>query len=120
MPGPRSQLRELSGCEFPNCSAASCAISSKRGGSPGSEARESRSIVLQKGQAAPIVVSPVDASSLALAALTRSPVSSPRNTKPPPAPQQNPRSRERGGSTTLAERAITCLGSSYLPRYRPK
>ena len=39
---------------------------------------------------------------------------------PPPAPQQKPRSRERGGSITSPARRSTSRGSSYTSRYRPK
>jgi len=39
-------------------------------------------MVLQKGQAVPMVCAPVATSSLARAWLTRSPVSSPRNARP--------------------------------------
>ena len=64
-------------------------------------------MVLQNGQAAPTMSAPVATSSLARAWLTRLPVSSPRNTRPPPAPQQKDRSRARGGSMTSAVRAMT-------------
>ncbi len=59
--------------------------------------------LLQNGHAVPTVAAPVAASPRARIWLTRWPVSSPRNTRPPPAPQQNDRSRARGGSTTVAD-----------------
>ena len=45
---------------------------------------------------------PVAVSSSARSMFTRLPSSSPRNIIPPPAPQQNERSRARGGSTTVS------------------
>ena len=53
-------------------------------------------MVLQNGQAAPITAAPVATSSSARSTFTRLPFSSPRNTSPPPAPQQNDRSRVAG------------------------
>ena len=48
---------------------------------------------------------------LARSMFTRLPFSSPRNIWPPPAPQQNERSRARAGSATSSHRAITSRGS---------
>ena len=82
--------------------AVSWAMSSSCGGvSAGIAVRASRNIVLQKGQAVPTILAPVATSSLARTWLTRSPVSSPRKARPPPAPQQKLRSCERGASTSV-------------------
>ncbi len=60
----------------------------------------SRNIVWQKGHAVPITCAPVATSSSTRSTFTRLPFSSPRNIWPPPAPQQNERSRARCGSIT--------------------
>src|ERR1017187_8851841 len=79
-----------------NCGAASPLV-----------AKASRSIVLQKGHAVAMVFAPVATSSAARTWLTRSPVSSPRKERPPPAPQQKLRSWLRGASTTVPAKAAT-------------
>src|ERR1700682_6029329 len=93
-------------------SAAICAMSISLGGVFETPASASRNMVLQKGQAAPTTVAPVATNSSARSTLTRLPFSSPRNARPPPAPQQNDRSRERGGSITSPNLPITDRGSS--------
>src|SRR5260370_29914900 len=80
----------------------------------------SRNMVLQNGHAAPTMAAPVAANSSARSTLTRLPFSSPRNASPPPAPQQNDRSRARGGSTRFHDHAMTLRGASYTPTYRPR
>ena len=54
--------------------------------------RAAWNIVWQNGHAAPIVFAPVSASSFARVSFTLVPFSSPKNTSPPPAPQQKLRS----------------------------
>ena len=93
-------------------SAAICAISSNFGPSGAICAKASRNIVLQNGQAAPKSERPCHSCS-ARSMLTRLPSSSPRNTLPPPAPQQNERSRVRSGSYDRGRALDTSRGSSY-------
>ena len=57
-------------------------------------ASASRNMVLQNGQAVPTTSAPGSHQFLRATWLTRSPVSSPRNASPPPAPQQKLRSRD--------------------------
>src|SRR6266851_851783 len=68
-------------------------------------------VAVRSGEAE-IFTPPVAASSSARAMLMRLPFSSLRNICPPPAPQQNERSRARGGSDCSAKRSITARGSS--------
>ena len=123
--GKRGPLQSQDDDHFASCgngndAAAICAISSNMGGVGETAVSASRNIVLQNGQAVPTMSAPVADNFFTLLWLTRSPVSSPKNAKPPPAPQQKLRSRVRGGSMILPHRPSTSHGSSYVPRYRPR
>src|SRR6185312_9588582 len=107
-------------CIVGNARAVNCAISSNCGGASPIDESASRNIVLQNGQAVPTIFAPVATSSAARTWLTRSPVSSPRKARPPPAPQQKLRSCERGASTNSPALATISRGSSYTSRYRPR
>ena len=75
----------------------------------------SRNIVWQNGHAVPITSAPVPASSSARSTFTRLPFSSPRNICPPPAPQQNDRSRVRRRLHHFAVRATDCAAPHKFP-----
>src|SRR5262249_12594598 len=79
-------------------------------------------ITLQSGQATATVFAPVATSSSAGFTLTREPIFSSMNIRPPPAPQQKPRFRRRSGSTrsTRGSRRSTWRGASYSPFHRPR
>ena len=93
--------------------ATSCAMSTSCGGASPVAARASRNMVLQKGHAVAMVVAPVATSSAARLWLTLWPDSSPRNARPPPAPQQKLRSWLRGASTSWPDWATMARGWSY-------
>ena len=92
--------------------AAICAISSSFGGACGHRAERVAEHRLAERARRADHRRPVATSSSARSTFTRLPFSSPRNICPPPAPQQNDRSRDAAGSTTSADRPITVRGSS--------
>ena len=95
----QSLKRTASGARFGSESAAICAISSSFGGAGAICASASRNIVWQNGQAAADYAGARSPPVLPRAPHSPAcPSSSPRNICPPPAPQQNDRSRVRGGS----------------------
>ena len=95
IPSPAPPRTQSMPPQSARCPAVSAASGSRRRSA-------SRNIVWQNGQAVPTTAAPVAASSVARSTFTRLPFSSPRNICPPPAPQQNDRSRARARIRHLA------------------